>query len=356
MSDERREHDEDLSGVDPRRRALVRRRLDVLRRYLALAEPTLEDDAAHARELDLLTPSFMVLVRAYRANGSAAAIPGAKVPVKRAARDPRTPTPATEAAVSQAIDDLGPDATLVELLARTVAICSATGAPTPSLGVIHLRRAKARRSAASTGFEGFALDHVALDLPIEADDGQIRMPILTVVIDGRDAAVAGWSLATEPPSPRAAAAALRMAADRGDGAVIGPLHMAVNAEPGWATVLAALSAADVARVGPKAARLPAGATTFRALGDRLGGIRLMPRRVHAARPPSLRSRLLQTLEEAHDAIDAGIRLHNAARGLVPPATYVGASRRPRLLEALASILAGDEDGEGLAGGEAGRSQ
>lgn len=336
--------DEDLRGVDPRRRALVRRRLDVVRRYLALAAPTLEDDASFARELGLLPPSFLVLVRAYRTHRAAAAMPGAKVPMKRTVRDARTPSPETEAAVAQAIHDLGPDATSVALLDRVDEICRVTGALTPSLGVVHLRRAKARRSAESVGVEGLVLDHIGLDLPVRTADGPVSLPVLTLVIDGGVGAITGWSLATRPPTPQAAASALMMAAGR-EGETVRPLRMAIDAAPEWAALLETLAASGVKRIGTKAARLPAGSMAFRILGDRLGGMQLLPRRVHRTDPPRLRSRLLHSLTEAQDAVRAAVDMHNAGRIGSPLPALVQATERSRLVAALASFLARPEGGD-----------
>ncbi len=333
--------DDELVGVDPRRRALVRKRLQIVRRYLALPTPSRRDDEEFAAELGIAPPSFLVLVRAYRAHGSAAAMPGAKVAVKNRIRDARMPDLRTEAAVSQALGELGLDATSIELLERVEEICRSTGARPPSIGVVQLRRARARRTAGATGVQGLVLDHIALDLPITVDGDALALPVLTAVLEGETGRVTGWSLDTRPPTPRAAAAALMMAAGR-TGPVIGPLDMSIGASTEWGDLCRALEASGIDRVGSNQPRLRAGGSAFRMLGDRLSGIQLLPRKVNRPKVARLRSRFRYKFHDAVDAVRVAIETHNGTRGPSPLASPVTADRREDLL-AMLRLIVDDDD-------------
>lgn len=68
----------DMTGVPPARRAETTRRIGIVRRYLAIALPTEEDDRRFAHELGLSIDMLLRLAEAWRKHGKASAMPGAR--------------------------------------------------------------------------------------------------------------------------------------------------------------------------------------------------------------------------------------------------------------------------------------
>ena len=66
-----------MTGVDPLRLGEVRRRVAVVKSYLALEEPTDAHRKDHAEQLGLSVNQFLALVRAWREHGRAVAMSGA---------------------------------------------------------------------------------------------------------------------------------------------------------------------------------------------------------------------------------------------------------------------------------------
>ncbi|GMM94581.1 hypothetical protein [Qipengyuania sp. MTN3-11] len=107
----------DLSNVDPARRPLVRKRIKVLRRYLALETPTPVDEAAAAEELGMSLGSFHRLRRSWTMSRDPATLPGGSTPATL--KDRRRPAigAQAEACIAAVIEDLGPQATTVSACA-----------------------------------------------------------------------------------------------------------------------------------------------------------------------------------------------------------------------------------------------
>jgi len=86
--------EEDLTGVPSERHAETMRRVEILRRYVAIENPTAEDERSFAEELGLSEHMLWRLATAWLAHRRAAALPGARGPAdwtpeqrREAARD-----------------------------------------------------------------------------------------------------------------------------------------------------------------------------------------------------------------------------------------------------------------------------
>ena len=94
-----------MAGIDPERRVEMRRRVRLIRDYVA-GPRTAERREGAAAELGVTPGQFLRLVRIWRETGSPARLHGAGAP-GRARRPTRSLAPGVEAIIGAAIDELG---------------------------------------------------------------------------------------------------------------------------------------------------------------------------------------------------------------------------------------------------------
>lgn len=338
----------DLSGVDPARRAEIRRRVEVVRAYLEISAPSLADDRRHAGALGLGVAQFMNLVRIWREHRQASALPGARI---RRDRGRWTPVIGedVEAIVRAVIDQLGADANPTAIQREVEARCGGAGLRPPSIDTTRARVLAARGDGVSetAAIHSAVLDHVALGIPVAGPQGRTGVPVLSFVANQGSGYVIGHAVSLHPPSPQGAARALLSSLDGSkEVEVEWPLSMAVDATPGWRSLLDVLSRHGVIRTGRSGAPVPCGVAAKTLFGSALGGIPIRQRLVHApsnASPGKLRGgRRPLSLEQARDAIAAAIDAHNAGRDARPFA-LTSRDRGTGLVEELTRLAASPDE-------------
>ncbi|MFK3889528.1 hypothetical protein [Sphingomonas sp. NPDC079357] len=186
--------DLDLSDVDPLKWAEVRKRVDVVRRYLALPHPTGVDRDRHAAELGLRTGQFYNLVRAWREHRQASAL---TLGVRNKGRPSRSRRggvdPLAREIARQAIGELGRDAPILDLESMTVARCAAAGVRPPSRGTIRLLAKEGGAAAINAPATGIFVARTFVRLPMIVD-GTVGLPAAAVVAESPGGRVLGFIL------------------------------------------------------------------------------------------------------------------------------------------------------------------
>jgi len=157
------------------------RRVAVVDEYLSLSTPTTADADRCAAVLDLSQRTFFRLTRATR-ELRAGATPSTRKRGKRVWVDP-----ATDHVIAQTIEDLGPGATIEEVLAESRKRCASDGLPLPSRTAVRTRSGRGlanpdlRRRLASDA--ELIIDASPLELVITSRSGQASAAILIALID-----------------------------------------------------------------------------------------------------------------------------------------------------------------------------
>lgn len=200
----------DLTFVAPERRDEVRRRIDVIQRYLlAPGRRAAEDCAA---ELGLRHAQFYNLVRAWRLSGR----PEMVDPGRRRPRG-TTMSPAQRRLVDDVVaaDCRAPATTLID---RVFSAAEDGGIDMPHREVIARRVRRVRPGLLPTDVKAqfdLIVDHTVLDMPVDYGGEGPRRPLLTALIDTVSDAIVGIALSPGTPGPATTAAALADAARRG---------------------------------------------------------------------------------------------------------------------------------------------
>ncbi|KHA65171.1 hypothetical protein [Sphingomonas sp. Ant20] len=187
----------DMDGVDPLRWAEVRRRADVIRKYLAVEDADEVHRKEHARLLGLSPNQFMALVRAWREHeGRAARLAGSGAKRGAPRRRTRLAVPHESKTVAAAIiDELGGSAPFVDINRRVAEKCLAQGLTPPSRSTVW-NMVMSRRSTQAGPLKGVVVGTCRVRLPVQAGT-VIAMPSLTLAVRSEDGAVLAASM-SEP--------------------------------------------------------------------------------------------------------------------------------------------------------------
>lgn len=188
--------DNDLSLIPPHKRDEVRRRIRVLNSYLKA--PSVKAANASAADLGLSLSSFYNLARAWKA-ARADMLPGAGRPRQR--KDELT---SDQRSVLEKVAKESSAKHLERSVEDALSMAKQLEVVMPSVSSIrrHLRRMTLRDLPADSFAFGsmFAVDHVAVDLPVE-DGDRVTMPVAAIVMRMEDAQIVGCHLTLEGPSP-----------------------------------------------------------------------------------------------------------------------------------------------------------
>ena len=173
----------DLSYVDPRRIAEVRRRIAVVREYASLFRPSGADAKRYAAMLDMGPSNFSRLVKAWRERGRLPEGASAERRSHAAATSRRGLSDASRDAVLAAIDRLGVDARFTDHLNAARAACAAANVHCPSPGSIWSMIQKRRTSSTPSPVRGPAilLVRCSIDLKVEIGD-RILVPDVMLAV------------------------------------------------------------------------------------------------------------------------------------------------------------------------------
>ena len=297
----------DLAGVDPLRINEVRRRVAVVRAYLAEPAPDERARRRHAALLGLSVSQFLALVRAWREHGRAVAMSGAGAArgKPRAAVPRSLPTKSKDAALA-VIASLGPDVAHVDAVKAVEARCASLGTKTPSRSTIWNIIMSVRRDAAQrTSIEGIIVSRCHVKIPVETT-GATLFPWIVMVVDSADGEILAAAMGEERLVQATILSGLRRR---------GP-ECEVVMDSEIATALP--SPGKYKLVKPSVART----VTTKVLGRGFGSIELIYHLSRAIDPErSLRARKDTPLqqEDVHRVIWNELSAHNAARGSLPPA-------------------------------------
>ena len=295
--------DIDLTGVDPLRRAEVRRRVAVVRSFLTIMLPNDDDRRRHAQMLDLSVNQFKALVRAWLAHPSAGSV--AQSGVSRGKPRPAGPLQLdaeVKATAEATVAELSPTATLAQAVEAVASACTARGLDVPKATTVWKMLTAARRLVIDTSARGnVVVGRCRLRLPVMEDETLV-MPSIGLVIRADDGVIVG-------------------ATTRADAVSDAALVALATAQPGLAVV--EIDDELKARpLGTDATVTPFPASTIRRrlsriLGNRLGKLKPVYKAGAERRPERLlKSRTDRPLSRADAAvvIRAAIDAHNAERG------------------------------------------
>lgn len=302
----------DLAGIDPARLPEVRRRLRLVRGYIA-GRRTAAERASAAAELGVSVGQFMRLVRAWLEHGEAKRLHGAGRPQGQPRRSDRM-TPAVRAVLEEALKRTGPTTRAADLLADVRSHCRTLDLDPPAGSTVHCHL---QRSRETTG----AIPEIPAAIVVAPC--QLRFAVRSAESVGRATAL----IAATQPKGFVVAAVIGMdgetpaslsavtdgiAAHSTAGAARRPVLVHPRALGGAAT--ADRATIDVAPSGS------AGLALSAMLGGRLGTLRIV---FGAQSDRDLRQQGRSRLNRPVPLADAGLALaaavdaHNAARGGTP---------------------------------------
>lgn len=301
--------DIDLSGVAPLRRAETLRRIQVIRDYLGIAEPTPNDRKTAAESLGIGTQQFTNLVRAWRLKGSAMAIAkaGAKAGAPRPPRKRGLP-PSTRAAAEDALRRLPASAKHSEAIAAVQSLCRERGTRPPSDSMVsYLRLAVRQSGAAADGDPGIVIGRAVLALTM-LDGDRLVLPELALAVSTRDGRVIVAAILDEGAAPprRFQEAVSAYAAS-----IEGPVNVGVDDE----AICTGLPRPKVV------SRFVAGRLLAKAIGRGINGLKLAYGPLASTDPTRpLRAKADAPLDrgEILDTLGMALSEHNTARDAPPP--------------------------------------
>lgn len=304
----------DLLGIDPLRRDEVRRRIGVLDRYLSIEHPTRADADKHAGEIGIGVAQFYRLAKAWRLHRKPEMV-GAGGRGRPKVRKDGVP-PNSRQIVSEAINDLGADAKLEDLLKEVRRRCGAADTPTPSRGALwtYVMDMRATSPIRTGEPRRILVGRFWAELPtVHGKAVMLPEVAIAMLLPGRT--IIGTDVSLDPGKRASTALALARAF-----ATMGDVPSALDVE---------ISAADreevlpvhLARLGREPARSGRSTSTaiVQNLGRVIGGMRVL-HRPHTAKPERLlRARVVSALDAATAAaeVELAIRRHNTALGNAP---------------------------------------
>ncbi len=293
----------DMSGVDPLRRAEVRRRVGVIKDFIAIARPNDDDRKKHADRLGLSVGQFLALVRAWKEYGRASAISGSgSTRGGKRKTGPRHLAEEVKLAAREAIAVLDSNLTLAQTVAAVNEALTAKGLKPPSRSTIWNMVMESRRhGVGSTDNHVVLVSRCWIRLPIAAPDGTISYPELVLAVrHSTGAIIAAAMSSTEQVAVRIAAAVLDPACD-----------CEIRVENALADAFE-LAGARVTRLLSHNGRIE----LARALGRGFGQVRIIYQPVRALDPADiLRNSKDQplTMEDAYGVVTGLLLRHNAER-------------------------------------------
>ncbi|MDR6115058.1 MULTISPECIES: hypothetical protein [unclassified Sphingomonas] len=302
----------DMSGVDPLRRAEVRRRIGVIKDFIGIAKPNDADRKSHADRLDLSVGQFLALVRAWKEYRRPSAISGSGFTKGKERRTgPRHLAAEVKRAARHVVAGLDAALTLNQTVAAVNDALAEQGLNAPSRSTIWNMVMDARRDrVVKTADDVVLVSRCWIRLPIAASDGAMSYPELVLAVRPSTGAIIAASMGTDEQVPaRMAAAVLEVARDaeiRVENALADPFELA---------------GARVTRLLSHNGRRE----LARALGRGFGQMRIVYQPARAVDPAEvLRNTKDQplTAKDARDVVADLLLRHNAARQ-APAATWVG---------------------------------
>lgn len=303
------------ADMDPARWAEIRRRVELIKDYLAGPRTARRREVA-AGALGMTPGQFLRLARVWRETGDAARLHGAGTPLAR--RNSRQLPKATETILEAVLDDLGPNVRPAAAQREVNARCDAAGTPRPSHTAVYRRlNLRRRERGAVLGDEPLiALVPCAIRLPV-TEGGRLVAPLAILAVALPEGSILAAEVGAEGiRKPRMDVLLRRLT------------RLARANAPGRAVVAAPAlldgsgKPVQIAGVEVHPSGLP-GKVVAAVLGQRVGAIEIRKAsRSLRAMQERAEARLARplTLAELPIALLRAIELHNAGRnGGAPPA-------------------------------------
>lgn len=189
---------------------------------------------------------------------------------------------------------------------------------------------KARISASDSG-EGeraLIIDHCAVELPVRTDTGKTMVPIVTLAIAIPENVIVAHSVSLHTPSPQASAGVLvEIVLGSTAGAEPRPVRMGRGRTPGWRSLETILTQGGICLEGRRAVPVPCARALTRAIGHKLGALRLLPNLTH--RPGDATQDVLREIapDDVPLAIAQAVAEYNQRPGKDPKAISLCLTRQ-----------------------------
>lgn len=189
----------DLSGVDPLRREEVRRRVSVVKAFLALPAPGDADRRRHAEALNLSSNQFMALVRAWREHQRASSVAGSgSTRGNPRSIGPRHLREDVRRVAEGAVAHLRPGATLSEATKAVANLCVEAGLAAPCKATVAKMLREKRRGQSLPEEKGVVVaGRCWLRLPVTIGAG-IAMPQIAIAVRAEDGVVLAATMSEDP--------------------------------------------------------------------------------------------------------------------------------------------------------------
>ncbi|WP_294293737.1 hypothetical protein [uncultured Sphingomonas sp.] len=299
----------DLSGIDPLRRDEVRRRIEVLDRYLAIKHPKRTDAQRHADEIGIGIAQFYRLAKTWRLHRKPQMVGAGERGRPRTRRDGVPPK--SRSIVAEVIDELGADAKLADLLREVARRCEAAGTVTPSRGALwtYVMDSRATSRIRTDEPRRIVVGRFWAELPT-VHGGGTMFPEVAIALLLPKRTITGTDISLDPGKRASAALALARAF-----ATMGDVPADLQVEVSVADREEVLPV-HLARLGrePVRAGRSTGTTIVGNLGRMVGGMRIR-HRPHTANPERLlAARAVAPLDRdaAGAEVEHAIRRHNTA--------------------------------------------
>lgn len=340
----------DLTGVDPARREETLRRISGLRAYLGIEQPVAQDLAMAAQNLGVSHKVFSTILRSWLIHRSPAFLPAAATPIYKPSRKPPKISASVEAIMARAIARLGNDVSSLRLTREIAQECHASGLEAPCQVTVYKRQMKTRALTGDTAQPQFLIDHCALSMALIAKDGTRGVPVVSALLFRPTGRIVAYRIGSNAPTAEETARltinGLDALGNRHEERV--PLDIGFADTDGWDKLRSALSGALLEPIAPRRTFKP-GKTLGKAIGDRLGKLRLRPSSTMRPREVPSNTKLWAgievTLEQAATIIAEAVDLHNRDRAPVT-STFVSRDQavalRKTLVEAFPSLTRAEE--------------
>lgn len=314
--------DDDWTSVPPHRRPEVRRRVAVVRRFLAIENPTPNDRAQAMAELGLSRASFHNLVRVMKAGGGLSELQGAGPAPGSTGR----PVDAVvDALIEKAIENVGADKTTADVHREVERLCTLAGIVAPSSVTVRKRHLEVAKWQSTSPIATLVVDHCAVLLPVDVG-GRLLLPVVTAAfLEPEGLIVSHSTMPLQPVCTDVARVLLRCVSSYGQERRLRTFRLD---GPAWNVLADVFRAMGIEEPELRKRRSP-GHEFRRLTGASLGGAKLA---IQSTLKPVVEPREgLRTYSGAlaREIVDDAVREHNASRGLVrekdAPRVSVGAA-------------------------------
>lgn len=312
------EEEPDLTGVHPLLWDKTRARIAAIEEYLRIPLPELADEERLAERLGIGLSHFRKLVGLWIRHRRASMLPDTSL--SRVGLRRRGLAPDTSQVLEQVIAELGAAAPVAEVEQKLRERCAALSLKPPADQTVR-RRMEKIRVAANNDAEGeraLIVDHCAVELPVRTRSGNMTVPIVTLAIAIPENVIVAHSVALHAPSPEASAGVLlETVRDSTASADPRPVRMGRGRTPGWRRLETTLKEGGIILEGRRAVPVPCARAMTKALGHKLGGLKLLPNLTH--RPDEGTKTALREIaaEDVPMAIEQSVAEHNLRVGKEP---------------------------------------